>query len=216
MENRLDPALLKRTFTFMQYLHLVDELVREGKTTGPKQSEALASYTKLNFQRLKRISKTLELTDKIKDLIKEIESDMRWIVIVEAWCGDGSQNLPYFNAISQLSDRISLEIILRDENPEIMDQFLTNGTRSIPKVICLDPDTYAVAGAWGPRPKGAKELVQSLLNDPSVTKDMRNEAVQRWYLDDKGRQLQEELVLLIRAWDIQLSHLSLRKFFKVG
>jgi hypothetical protein len=107
-------------------------------------------------------------------------------------------------AISQISDKIKLRIILRDENPEIMDQFLTNGTRSIPKLICFDPDTYDVAGTWGPRPVGATELVKDLLKDPEVTADMRKEAVQRWYLQNRGEQLQSELSALLVEWDSKL------------
>ena len=215
MSNRIDAALLKRTFTFNQYYQFVEGLIKEGKTTGVNQSERLANYTKLNFQRLKRISRNLKLTPEIKRLIYEIESEMLWIVIVEAWCGDVPQNLPYFYRISELSDRINLQIILRDENHEIMDQFLTNGTRSIPKMICLHPQTYEIAGTWGPRPAGAKEIVQELLRDPSITKDMRNEAVQRWYLDNEGKQLQKELMKLIRTWDVRLSHLSIQKLTEV-
>ena len=205
MKNRLDPALLKETYTFNQYFQLVSELVKQKKSTGPDQSELYAQYTKLNFQRLKRISKTLQITDELIKAIHDIQTEMLWIVIVEAWCGDVPQNLPYFDAICTASGRIELKIVLRDDNPEIMDQFLTNGSRSIPKLICLDPETYEVIDTWGPRPAGARELVQKMIKDPSITKDMRNEAVQRWYLENEGQQLQSEMSLLIKEWDSCLS-----------
>ena len=102
------------------------------------------------------------------------------------------------------SDKINLKIILRDENPEVMDQFLSNGTRSIPKMICIDPNTYEVAGTWGPRPAGAVDLVKTLIKDPEVTKEQRGEAVQRWYLENKGEQLQTEMYSLIEEWDAEL------------
>jgi hypothetical protein len=204
MKNRLDPAMFERIFAFDQYYQLVQNLVDEKKTTGLTQSEMLAHNTKLNFQRLKRIIKTLQLSHKIKQTIFEIESEMLWIVVVEAWCGDVPQHLPYFNAISEFSDKVRLKVILRDENPEIMDRFLTNGTRSIPILICVNPDTGDVIGTWGPRPAGAMEIVQKLVKNPEITKDMRNEAIQRWYLENKGQELQEELSLLIRKWDTSL------------
>jgi len=205
MKNRLDPALLNETFTFDEYIQLVNELVVQNRTTGPNQSELFAQYTKLNFQRLKRITKTLQISDELSEIIHNIQSEMLWIVIVEAWCGDVPQNLPYFNAIATISGKFELNIVLRDDNPEIMDQFLTNGSRSIPKLICLDTKTYEVAGTWGPRPAGAREVVRKLIKDPAITKDMRNEAVQRWYLQNKGQQLQSEMSLLIREWDSCLS-----------
>jgi hypothetical protein len=205
MKDRLDPTLLKNTYSFEAYFQLVSELVKQNKTTGPSQSELNAHYTKLNFQRLKRIVKTLEISDELSGTIQNVQSEMLWVVIVEAWCGDVPQNLPYLNAISDACGKFQLKVVLRDDNPEIMDQFLTDGARSIPKLICLDPETYEVIGTWGPRPEGAGDLVKSLLKDPQITKDMRNEAVQRWYLQNKGMQLQSELNQLIKEWDLCLS-----------
>ena len=204
MTNRLDPAMFKRTFSYEEYLEFIEELVSKGLTSGPDQSEKNTHLTKLNFQRLKRVFRTLQLTDKIIEITKNVQSEMLWVIIIESWCGDGSQNLPFMEAISRLTDKIRFQIILRDENPEIMDQFLTNGTRSIPKLICFDPNTYEVAGTWGPRPAGAIDLVKTLIKDPEVTKEMRGEAVQRWYLENKGEQLQSEMYSLIEEWDAEL------------
>jgi len=204
MTNRLEPAMFKRTFSYEEYLEFVTELVNKGLTSGPDQSEKHTHFTKLNFQRLKRVFRTLQLTEDIIEVTKNVQSEMLWVVIVESWCGDVPQNLPYMEAISRLTDKIRLQIILRDENPEIMDQFLTNGTRSIPKLICFDRHTYEVAGTWGPRPTGAVELVKTLITDPEITKEMRSEAVQRWYLENKGEQLQSELCSLIEEWNMKL------------
>ena len=204
MTNRLDPAMFKRTFGYEEYQKLITELVDKGLTSGPDQSEKLTHFTKLNFQRLKRVFKTLQLSEEIVNAAKNVQSEMLWVVIVESWCGDVPQNLPFMEAISQISDKINLRIILRDENPEIIDQFLTNGTRSIPKLICFDPDTFEVAGTWGPRPAGASALVKTLLQDPEVTGDMRKEAIQRWYLQNRGEQLQSELCSLMGEWDSKL------------
>jgi len=48
--------------SFQTYYNLTDQLVAEGKTTGPKQTEDLAHYTKLNLSRMKRLAKTASLT----------------------------------------------------------------------------------------------------------------------------------------------------------
>lgn len=204
MTNRLDPAMFKRTFCYEEYLELVAELVNKGLTSGTDQSEKHTHFTKLNFQRLKRLFRTLQLKEDIIEVAKKVQSEMLWVVIVESWCGDVPQNLPFMEAISGLNDKIRLQIILRDENPEIMDQFLTNGTRSIPKLICFDLHTYRVAGTWGPRPAGAVELVKTMIKDPEISKEMRGEAVQRWYLQNKGEQLQSELCSDITEWDAKL------------
>lgn len=219
MPNRVDISQIKRSFTFGEYIKLLGRLVEEKGTTGIEQSEQRVQFTKLNFQRIKRVTKTLHLAPEIRVRMAEIISDMHWMVVVESWCGDVPQNLPYFHAISELSEKVTLSVILRDENPAIMDQFLTNGTRSIPKMICLEPATGVVAGTWGPRPAGAKELVQSMLNNPDISKEKRSEAVQRWYLEDKGQQLQAELYAQIAEWDeifiqqkrIDIEHLSSKR-----
>lgn len=204
MTNRIDPAMFKRTFSYEEYQELITELVNKGLTSGPDQSEKLTHFTKLNFQRLKRVFRTLQLSEEIVEAAKNVQSEMLWVVIVESWCGDVPQNLPFLEAVSRQTNNIKLQIILRDDNPDIMDQFLTNGTRSIPKLICFDLHTFDVAGTWGPRPAGAVELVKTLLKDPEVTADMRKEAVQRWYLGNKGEQLQSELCPLIQEWDAKL------------
>ena len=206
MSNRLDKTLLKESFTFEEYIQLLGRLVEESGTSGPEQSEQRVIFTKLNLQRTRRILKTLALSDEIKKRMAGVGSEMLWIVIVESWCGDVPHNLPYIHAISELSDRVTLKVILRDENPEIMDRFLTDGTRSIPKMICLDPESCEVAGTWGPRPAGARLLVSAMTGSPAITREMRNEAVQRWYNENKGQELQSELFQIIRQWDLHLEH----------
>jgi len=201
MLSRLDPSMFNRIFTYSEYLEFITSLVAKGLSSGPDQSEKLTHFTKLNFQRLKRIYKTLQLSARIPTIVKDIESDMLWVVIVESWCGDVPQSIPYMEAISQLSDKIKFRIILRDQNPRIMDRFLTNGTRSIPKLICLNPKTFEVVGTWGPRPEGARNLVKTMLGDPAITADMRKEAVQRWYMENKGQELMDELGAMVQTWD---------------
>ncbi len=53
--------------SFAEYLKLIDELLLEGKTTGENQSEAMFGYGKLNRQRMKRLEKTVELNDSLKE-----------------------------------------------------------------------------------------------------------------------------------------------------
>src|SRR5690606_26832149 len=102
----------------------------EGKTSGADQSKELADYTKLNFQRMKRLNKTIELSEELKGAISKCEQPMIWLVLTEAWCGDAAQNIPLIHQIAQLKECVSLQLLFRDENLDVMDQFLTNGGRS--------------------------------------------------------------------------------------
>ena len=60
--------------------------------------------------------------------------------------------------MAEVNSNINLQLVLRDENLELMDLFLTNGGRSIPKLIALDKDLN-ILFTWGPRPQTATNMV---------------------------------------------------------
>ena len=96
---------------------------------------------------------------------------------------------------------IQSRYILRDENLEIMDQFLTNGrARSIPKLICLDSQTLEVLGDWGPRPEPAQQLFTNLRNSGEYSSQERAERLHKWYADNKTLAVQDEFIPLIEEW----------------
>jgi len=68
------------------------------------------------------------------------------LVITEDWCGT---SLAYFPAVAKLvANRpdIEMRIFLRDENPDVMDQFLKRGLyRSIPVFAFFDADMNELA-----------------------------------------------------------------------
>ena len=195
---------LERAVSFPQYIKLIDELLAEGKTTGKNQSEAMLNYGKLNRQRMSRLGKTIELGDAVKDATKNVGRKQIWLIITEGWCGDAAQNVPVIEKIAAESDKIETLYILRDENLDLMDQFLTKGARAIPKLIVLDADTLDVLAAWGSRPSPAQDL-QNSLKSSGVEKGEISEKLQRWYNEDQGRSLQFEFVELIRTVDDRLT-----------
>ena len=94
---------------------------------------------------------------------------------------------------------IETRYILRDENPELIDRFLTNGTRSIPKLIAIDRNSGGILGTWGPRPKAAQNLFAEQ-KSLGMDKPVIHENIQRWYLADRGRSLQLEIAELVKGW----------------
>jgi hypothetical protein len=167
---------------------MIDELMAVGKTTGEDHSEAMIEYTKMNLVRMNRWDKTTKLNDTIVELLKGAPKQ-KWLVISEAWCGDAAQNLPVLSKMAELSDNIKLEIILRDENLDIMDAYLTNGGRSVPKLIAID-DNNEVIFTWGPRPIVFQEKVLQL---KSEGKEYAEE-VHKMYAKDRAATLQAEFV----------------------
>ena len=190
---------IDKSFSYSNYLELIDSLLEEGKTTGPNQSEAMVNFTRLNRQRMHRLDKTIELSESVKSAARNVSRKMIWLVITEAWCGDAAQNIPPIEKIANLSDRIETRYVLRDENPELMDQFLTNGARSIPKVIALDAETLEVLGSWGARPDSAQKLFSDLKEQGSE-KPAIMEQLQRWYNADRTLTLQNEFNKLLAEW----------------
>ena len=195
MEKYLDASM-----SFDEYEGLIERLVGEGKTTGPQQSESLASFTRLNLQRMKRLQKTIEVSEDVRSALRSVEQKQIWLVITEAWCGDAAQNIPIIEKIAAESDIIETRYILRDEHPELIDRFLTFGSRSIPKVIALDAEALEVLWTWGARPKAAQELYVGSHNE-GVEKSAIMEKLQRWYNNDKGHSIQAEFVSLLTGKD---------------
>jgi hypothetical protein len=186
---------LKISFDYLRYRKLTAELAEVGQTTGPNQTESLIFYTKLNNQRMNRLDKTLLLTDEFMKVAESISCDLIWLVLTERWGGDAAQILPVLNKVAVTSSNIEMKLLLRDNNLELMDNFLTNGGRSIPKLIILDKDTLQLKGSWGPRPKPAQDMfeVYKTQKDKIAYKDFQAE-LQKWYLKDKALTIQEELL----------------------
>jgi len=153
--------------------------------------------TKLNLQRSNRIYKTYNVSEEIKRLSEKIKKEQTWVVITEDWCGDSAQNLPYIVKIAELNNKIELKIILRDQNLDVMDLYLTNGkSRSIPKLVAFDKDWNELF-QWGPRPKEAQLVVEQSIKE-GLDKNVYLEKLHLWYTEDKGRSLEKEFMILIQ------------------
>jgi hypothetical protein len=203
MNNPITPEILRsKGLTWYDYEQLVNKLVKENKTTGPDQSERMVEYTKLNLQRMNRTSKTVKLIPELISLLQNLKRSYNWVVLAEAWCGDVAPNLPVINMMTDASPAITFTILLRDENPDIMNAFLTNGSKSIPKLICIDENLDAI-GTWGPRPASAQEMVMAYKYSPEPKESYGEfiKKVQLWYAADKGISLQNEFLKLIREWE---------------
>lgn len=190
---------LEKSMTFAEYIKLIDDLLLDGKTTGENQSEAMFNYGKLNRQRMRRLEKTVKLTDSLKEKARNDRRKMIWLIITEGWCGDAAQNIPTIEKIAAESDLIETRYVLRDANLELIDAYLTDNARSIPKLIALDAETLKEIGTWGPRPQTAMNLFYEMKN-AGMEKPEMMEKIQRWYLSDKEQTIQKEFENLFDEW----------------
>ena len=188
---------LDKAISYSNYLNLTEGLLSQGKTTGENHSADYIHYTNLNLHRMKRLDKTVEINAELKTLIAQIKSPQNWLVISEAWCGDAAQNVPLLQKMADLSENIDLKIILRDENPEVMDLFLTNSGRSIPKLIALENESLKELYTWGPRPASI-QTVMNELKAANVTKISEIvEKIQIAYNHDKAQSIQNEMIEIL-------------------
>ena len=193
--EELIKANLDKAITYEAYREMTRSLLAEGKTNGPNQSEIMIHYTKLNEQRMPRLDKTVKLTDESKEIYSNIKGEYYWLVISEPWCGDASQIVPLFSALAESSSAIEMKIVLRDENPKLMDNFEQNGCRAIPVVIMIEKETLNVLGSWGARPVEAQAIVNEYKKmDPKPPYDELATNLQKWYNKDKTKTTQKELV----------------------
>jgi len=188
---------LEKSMTYIEFKDLVSKLIKQEKSTGINQSEALLNYSTLNERRMKRLDKTIKLTEQTINVVSKINKKITFLVLMESWCGDGAQTLPIMNKIAELSPNINFKIVLRDENNELMNQFLTNGGKSIPKLIFLDQDNLEVLKSWGPRPSFATEMVNDYKKEHGVLDANFKKDLQVWYNKDKGISTQKDLVELL-------------------
>ena len=176
----------------------------------PIADDPYLAYYEMNKHRVKRLRKTIRLeADNVNQLPalfsapqgilpeKENAFDTKnkryWLVISEFWCGDAAQIMPVIEALTIATDGgLETRVVFRDEHPSLMDAFLTNGSRSVPKIIQLN-DQFEVLGSWGPRPKAAQELVVQLKSNPETAGNY-SEWLHKWYADDHQRTTQKELI----------------------
>jgi hypothetical protein len=185
---------LKDSYSYADYRNHVSQLLLEGLSTGMTQSEDLTHYTTLNEVRMNRLDKTIKIPQEVKDKLEAIKKEYILLVISEGWCGDAAQILPVINKMAQVTDKLDLQIVLRDDNPELMDLYLTNGGRSIPKLVLVDKETLEPVNSWGPRPAGGAQLIKDFKEKDGTITDEAKTELQKWYLHDKGLSTMIEII----------------------
>ena len=199
-EKVITRDVIDDAFTYHQYRELINKLLERDRTTGENHSEEIIEYTRMNVQRMNRLDKQVTLKKSLKEKLESLNEEWIWLVLTEGWCGDAAQNIPGINKMAEATSNIELKLILRDENPEIMDEYLTEGSRSIPKLVCLDADTLEEVGTWGPRPASIQKKAMQWKDDPELSKEEWAEKLHKLYAENKTQDLQEEFEELIEQW----------------
>ena len=158
MHTQLINDAITKAISYSTYRTKIKALIHKGLSTGLEQSEALFNYSTLNDKRMDRLDKTITISNDTVTELDKLKQPITLLVLSEGWCGDAAQILPVINKIAEASSKITLKIIFRDENPELMDLHLTNGGKAIPKILIIN-DENIVQKTWGPRPSTATKMV---------------------------------------------------------
>lgn len=188
-------AYLEKGFTYPDYLRKIQDQLYDLENSDDEK--AYAKYYSINLKRIERLDKNFKLTEEQKEKLKAIGTNFRLLTISEGWCGDAAQSVPVLNVMmNELG--VEHKIVLRDENPELIDAYLTDGARSIPIFIGVDSEGNEVF-RFGPRPEYGMELLKKHKENPEVyTGDDFHKDLQVWYNQDKGNAVFEELLEVMK------------------
>lgn len=189
--------IIAKAMDYGTYRTLVQDRIANNQSTGTDHSEAIVGYTDLNEKRMKRLDKTVKLLPEVTAELVRIKTAQIWLVLTEGWCGDAAQSVPVMAKMAAENPHIEFKILLRDENLEIMDQFLTNGGRSIPKLVVLEKENLNVLASWGPRPQELQEIFMEAKKSPDFNYPEVQKVIQLWYAKDKGRSTQKEIIEIL-------------------
>lgn len=201
MENT---ALIRNSWNksidYASYQLMIEDLLSRNMTTGTNHSVPYIEYTKMNMRRMLRLDKQVVCSQAMIEAVQSAGSQ-RWLVITEAWCGDAAQNIPALVKAASYNPNIEIRFVLRDENAELMDQYLTDGGRGIPILIATDHEGKELFH-WGPRPSDAQKIVMDNKHAPKekqVGFEILSEKLHTWYHRNKNEQLQTEITALLGA-----------------
>lgn len=179
---------------YPEYKDRVKELILNGSNTG-EWTEARMNFTKLNYSRMKRMDTKIEVPAQKRKVFENLQHKQLWILLIESWCGDGAHTVPVLNKLAEINLKIELKILLRDQNSELMDLFLTQNSRSIPKLIVIDENLNELA-TWGPRSKAANKIMEDYRKEHGKIDDQIKKELQIWYNRNKGQEIISELATM--------------------
>lgn len=111
-----------------------------------------------NRERIEENERTVTLDLEDVAYFQKLPEPLYVLVLAEDWCGDVVANLPVLQRLADASGKLTVRIFLRDQNPDLMGQYLKLGQfRSIPVFAFFDPDFQPI-GQWFERPQRMTEL----------------------------------------------------------
>ncbi len=200
MQQVIKQEDINRAISFDEYLAFTRAVIQSDSPVGKYAKESTLRYTRLNLEQMQKVLEHMTLQQKLYNLVSELKENWVWLVISEPWCGDAAWGLPALYIISTASDKIDFRILFRDENPEIMKAYHTEGSNSIPKLICLQAEHLKELGVWGPRPAELQKMVKEYKDSSVIDYKEKLRQVNEWYQNDMTKSIQDEITELVKKW----------------
>jgi hypothetical protein len=176
--------------------HWRGQKAQSPKGTDP-DARKMIHYLNYNWERQAHVHDEYTPSEALVDAVTSIDAPQTWMVLTEPWCGDSAFLLPVIAEAAARSDAVSLRILLRDDHLDVMDEYLTDGSRSIPKLVAL-AENGTERFAWGPRPAPAQQRFEEL----RAQHDDKDELIGAFiahYEEGGWRHADSELAASIRA-----------------
>lgn len=198
MPTFFDNGRLNDGLRYDEYREEWKEQTEKDLPKGADPSERkMHHYLNYNWDRQAHVHETYDPSEELRSAVELIDESQVWMVLTEPWCGDSAFLLPVIAEAAALSEQITLRILLRDDNLDIMDQYLTNGSRSIPKLVVFS-ENGDEHFTWGPRPQGAAQRYQAL-NEEYEDKSALIADFLEYYENDGWREADPELAEAIQS-----------------
>jgi len=148
-------------------------------------------YSKYNLERQEKVQREWEMSPSFESAVMSFEGPLQWAFITDDWCIDSAYSLPLLLKATQLREDVSLSILMKDENLDILDMFLTRGARSIPKLIAIEDDG-SIRYSWGPQPEEIRLIRKDLIDSGAEGRIVSGTTID-WYADDGWLEVEKEL-----------------------
>ena len=190
------PQLIGKAFSYQAYRQFINETL--ALPPADEMAIKMRPHIISNMELMDKFDHSYQVSPGLTAMLATAPATT-WLVLTEGWCGDAAFNVPMMNAIEKAAPgNVKLRILLRDSNTDVIDANLTDGGRSIPKLIVLSEDLKEL-GKWGPRPAGLQILMKEWKSEGLGLKEIIPK-VHAWYDADDTHTLQHELGELIAAY----------------
>ncbi len=195
-------TFLEKGLSYEEYIASWENHIGQSLKGLDKKARKYLFYAKYNKERAGRVIDAFKMSEALMSLIDGIDTPQYWMVLTEDWCVDSAYALPIISNAASRNPHINMRILLRDDNLDIMDQYLTDGGRGIPKLVAFSAEGKELF-QWGPRPQALK-LKREDWKEEGVEGAMLSQKGAEWYDAGGWQKVETELINAIANSEVLL------------